>query len=295
MITLNYTVYVDVLFLLNLIVDTLILTSVAILTGQKINRLRFIFASVIGAAYSTLIFFPKLSVLKIMIFKILASVIITIIAFKFKSLINTIKNLTVFYLLTALYGGGIYAFYAFTPTGSNINISNGIYYIDLPLWSILALTFGYYFFIRYALKLLDNRNTNQAIRNIEIIILNKKFTVNALYDSGNNLYDPITMTPVMVVETSALKNIMPKNFIEILYENSTSAILKINEIHPELRVRLIPITDISGIKRNVIAFKAQKISDVEKNKEINNLLIGLTPTKLSHDNSYNALLHSKIR
>lgn len=294
-IILNYTVYVDVLFLLNIIVDTLILTSTAIITGQKIYKWRLIIASALGALYSTLIFFPSLSILKLIILKITISIIITVVAFKFKNIVHTFKNLVTFYLLSMLYGGGIYAFYSLTPSASKINFSNGIYYIDLPLWLILTLSFGYYFFVKYALKIIDNRSVNQTIRNVEITILNNTISLNALYDSGNTLYDPITMTPVMIVESKCFKNILSDSLINFFEQCDSSSLLKIHEKYPTLCVRLIPYNDISNTKKSLIAIKPQKIFDIEGNKEINNTLVAITTAKLSVDNSYNALLHSKAR
>ena len=57
---------------------------------------------------------------------------------------------------------------------------------------------------------------------------------------------------------------------------------------------MIPFKDISGNKSTVFAFKPTKVVDLEKNKEMPNILIGIINTQLCNDKSYEALLNSKL-
>lgn len=289
----NLTIYIDVLFLLNLILDYIILVTSALLNGAKAFKLRMIAAAAAGALYSVIVFFPTLNVLNIVIFKLLISFIIVLIAFEFKNLFNFVKNLITYYIVNAVYGGGIYAFYNFTVLGSKMNYSNGVYYIDLPLWAVIALAFVFYWLIKLFTIIFDGRITQKNIRKIEISFLSSKLTVDALFDTGNSLCDPISLMPVMLVQTDRFKNKFSKNILKEIENNDATSLPTLHSAYPELRFRVIPFKDITGNKTTVYAFKPSKITDVEKNKEMDGILVGLINTKLSEDMSYTALLNSK--
>ena len=139
------TIYVDILFLLNFFIDYIIIITTAFVCGREHNFKRIITASTVGALYSVAVFFPQLKILNILLLKISISIIITVISFKFLSLWSHIKIVITYYFVNFIYGGGIYVFYRFTSLGSRMNYSNGEYYIDIPLFIIIILTFTIYF------------------------------------------------------------------------------------------------------------------------------------------------------
>ena len=289
----NLTIYIDVLFLLNLILDYIILVTTVFLNGTKAVKPRMIIAAISGALYSVIIFFPTLSFLNMIIFRMLASAVIVAIAFEFKNLFNYIKNLLTYYIVNAVYGGGIYAFYNFTVLGSKMNYSNGVYYIDLPLWAVIVLAFVFYWLIKLFTKIFDGRITQKNIRKIEISFLSSKITVDALFDTGNSLCDPISLMPVMLVQTDRFKNKLGSSILNMIESNDSTFLPTLHSAYPELKFRVIPFKDITGNKTTIYAFKPTKITDVEKNKELGDMLVGLISTKLSEDMSYTALLNSR--
>ncbi len=289
----NQTIYIDVLFLLNLIPDYIILHTTAFLTGAKILKARQLIASIAAAIYSVIIFFPSLKILNIFFIKITFSFIVILIAFKYQSFIHHLKLTITYYLLTILYGGSIYAFYNFTVLGSKMNYSNGVYYIDLPLWIILLITFAFYFLVRFFTKISDSRTVQKNIKEIKIFFQNKSISVNALFDTGNSLYDPISLLPVILVESQKFKGKLCENIINKISESNPSDLPIIHNIYPEMKFRIIPFKDISGRKTVIFAFKPDKVTFTTDNTDLPELLIGIINTKLSQDNSYQALLHSK--
>lgn len=290
----NLTIYVDVLFLLNMIVDYIVLSSSALIGGRETVKIRLMLASACGAIYSVIIFFPELKLLNIIIFKLLISAVIILIAFKFINIYSYFKIFLIYYVVNAIYGGGMYAFYHFTSLGSRMNMSNGVYYIDLPLWAVIILTFIFYYIIKIFTKFAGSRAVKQQIRKLNIYFSGTHAAVNALFDTGNTLYDPISLLPVMLVETNALKGRLSESIIKEAMSASTDNLAVLHEIHPELKLRVIPFKDITGNKSFVYAFKPDKITDAEKNTELPRMLVGIISTKLSADNSFNALLHSKV-
>lgn len=290
----NLTIYVDVLFLLNFILDYIILVTTAFLNNIRPNSFRMICASSVGALYSVLIFFPQLSLINILLFRICISILIVLVAFKYLTIINFLKNILTYYIVNAIYGGSIYAFYNFTVLGSKMNYSNGIYYIDLPLWAILLLSFSMYWLIRLVTILFNNRTQSKNIRRIKIIFLEETISVNALFDTGNSLCDPISLLPVMLLQSDCLKSKLQAGVLKEIQKQSTDSLLILHKIYPELKFRMIPFKDISGNKSTIFAFKPKTVIDLERNKEIPNILIGIINTQLCNDKSYEALLNSKL-
>ncbi len=270
------TIYIDVLFLLNFFIDYIIIITTAFVCGREHNFKRIIAASAVGALYSVAVFFPQLKVLNILLLKFTMSILITVISFKFLSLRSHIKIFISYYFINFVYGGGIYAFYRFTNLGSKMNYSNGEYYIDIPLFLIIILTFSIYFLTRFLIVSLNNKP--KKITKIRIYHHNKYTDANAIVDTGNNLLDPISMLPVTLVENNVIS--------KIIGQEITDETFKAN------KMRIIPWKDASGDSKSIYAFKPSKIVNTENGAELNEMLIGIVQNNLTADKSYQALLHS---
>ncbi len=290
----NFTIYIDVLFLLNLIINYIILCSTALTANLMISKKRLLLAASLGAIYNVVIFFPTFEIFNLVIIKIAFSIIMLIIAFKYYGLFLYLKSILTYYIISAIYGGGMYIFHHFTSLGSKMNYSNGVYYIDMPLWLIITMAFGFYFLIKIFTKISDSRNIQKSIINVKIEFENTNIIVKALVDTGNSLCDPISLMPVMLIESSAFKNKLSNYFLEQVNRSCAESLQIMHKAYPKLKVRIIPFQDISGTQKIVYAFKPQKIYNLSENKEINNTLIGIISAKLTSDESYNALLHTKI-
>ena len=133
------TVYIDVLFVVNLIINYVLLLASGVLSKVKRKRLRILFGAFIGALYAVLIFFPDFSVIYTTISKMLISMVIVGIAFPFYSLRSYIKTLLIFYMVSFGFGGCVLGVFYFSSIGANLGAiySNGIFYFNLP-WTVLA-------------------------------------------------------------------------------------------------------------------------------------------------------------
>lgn len=282
------TIYIDILFLLNIIIDFIIIATTAFFTGRECNITRVLFASALGALYSTLIFFPQTTIINISILKILISLIMVAIAFRFSSPSTYFKTAAIYYIINFLYGGGIYVFYRFTALGSKMNYSNGEYYIDMPLWLILMVTVIFYFTVKFLSTSINKISTKNEKIKITIVLNNNSVTLTAIIDSGNALYDPISSLPVMVVQSDALKNLFDSTMLSLSKnEDSIYKALK------KYKLRIIPFSNAAGKKDTLYAFKPTKILLTESGEELNQMLVGITNHILSKNSDYCALLHSK--
>lgn len=291
MIKLNLTIYVDVLFLLNLVIDYIVIASTAFLTANKFLKVRAVIAACIGALYSTIIFFPQLKILNILIFKLVISAVIVIVAFGFKNTYTLIKNTLVFYIVNFIYGGGMYAFYRFTNLGSKMNYSNGEYYIDMPLWLIIVVAIVFYFLTKILSNTIGSNKLGAVKVKVEATVLDKKVAFDALIDTGNALYDPICATPVMLVESDCLKGVLTPDELNCLTGKKTSNFYSTIK---KLKARIIPFYTATGQNSSIYAISAKEVFDLTNNRSLGKMAVGIVNHSLSPDKSYNALLNSKF-
>src|SRR5690606_28445734 len=103
---------------------------------------------------------------------------------------------------------------------------------------------------------------------VKLVIDDVTLHLNGLVDSGNQLFDPITKSPVMILDTNNYEHLFPKTLIEQsknieLLTNDTCA-----ESHKwESRVRLIPYRGVGQEHQFLLAVKPDQITIYEGNKE----------------------------
>ena len=131
-------------------------------------------------------------------------------------------------------------------------------------------------------------------KTIDINLLGKHFTCEALVDSGNLLKDPLGNNEVIIVKSRALKGIISDELVEYNYENmDVSKVQNIISSSDEIlssRVRLIPYKHAGSNGGSIIlGIKADYI-EIDKNK-ISNVVIGLSNFD---DSEYDAILNPNI-
>ncbi len=274
-------IYVDILFFINFLMDTLLLATTALIAGRPVSKWRVPLAAALGGLEACILFFEPTPLLGIPL-RICLPIGMLLIAFPFERLATFGKTLLLFLTVGILFGGGIYAFYALTDAGSHMLFSGGVYYMDLPLWLLLALSFGFYGLARLFFFLLERRKEQGLLHTLEI----DGSSVLALLDTGNSLYDPITLTPVALCQWDSLT--LPEPLLQAVLHRDTSALPRLSQRYPELKLRLLPYTDASGGHTLIYAFRPKRflIDGAERRA-----LVGIVAHTLAPDGRFRALLH----
>ena len=247
-------VYLDLVFFINFMFDTLLLLTVNIILKRNAKLIRIILGGFIGSI-SIFFLFLNISSFTLFILKIIISVLMILIAFKKD---NFFKNFLYLYLVSIVLGGFLYFINdAFSYKHNGIIFINNGFSINIIL--ILLLT-PIILFI-YIKQVKSLKNINSYNYKVSFTYLNKKYTYTAFLDTGNNLYDPYTNNPVIILYD---KNINIKNPI------------------------YIPCNTING--NNLLsAFKLNKI--IINDKEIKRKVIIAITNKPFKINGVNMLLH----
>lgn len=272
------TVYIDVLFMVNFMINVLIIEGTGIIMCVDTKWYKSLISAMVGALYAVLVFFPGLSFIQSMAMKIILSAVLVWLAFGFKSRMHFLKMWGSFYLASFIFGGSIIAIMSTTSIGGKLGAvySNGEIYFNLPWRWVMVSALGTYALVLYFGHVRKKRVAKEAItRNLTIYINGKSVETKAIIDTGNSLFDPITGVPVIVCEHNTLKKIVPKGMEDMW--------------NAGLKVRLIPFSSIGkedGMMPAVIPDYV-KIDGYEAKK----CIIGITESTLSASREYHALLN----
>lgn len=291
-------VYLDILFLENLIINYFILLLTSKFTNIKTSTLRLFLGALLGAVYVlVLILCPNLKIYYTAGSKIVLSLIIIYISFPFKTIKIFLKNVIVFYLATFLFAGATFAFVYLSNGGGFIR--NGIVYIFRDTkWIMFILAIASVFImVRIVLEIMKGKITKEKLEvPIKLSFEGKVVELSALVDTGNFLHDPLTNKPVVIVEYKAVMDIFPTDLQRILEMPDISNLDSIYEAFTSSkwfsRFRLIPFSSLGKENGMLIGLRPDYIKIGSKNgyEEVNDVIIGIHNQELSSNNSYRAIL-----
>lgn len=186
------TIYIDLVFFINLIMDFYILSGVKFLLKLQTKLYRIILGSIIGSS-SIFLLFLKLNTLELNIYKILISIIMTYVTFGKNKFFNKLFYL---YIISIIVGGSLYLINDSLgyKVDSFIFINNG-YSINLIILLIISPLI-IYLYIKEFLKFKKKINTTY---NVIIKIKNKTINIEAFLDTGNKLIDPYFHRPIILL------------------------------------------------------------------------------------------------
>lgn len=289
------TIYLDVIFLENLILNFLILYAVGIETKSKVKFVRIVVSSVVGSAYTVLLYMINNDFFHSIIMKILLSLVMNYIAYKTNKIKEILKKIVYFYLTSFVFGGGALALIYVVNTGK-ISIHNGVISGKYTLLTIMIGVIVSFIVIIISFKLIKNKITKKdLVCNIKIIVNDKQIQTKALIDTGNFLKEPITNIPVIVAEHKLLKNIISDEILENI-ENILGGDLKnISETTKNeylSKMKIIPFSSLGKQNGILLGIKAQEaiIEQNEETKKIKKVIIGLYNKKISYKGEYHALI-----
>ena len=201
-------VYLDRVFLLNLLLDYLLLLAAAQLSGRTLHRLRLLACAAGGGAYAVLTFLPGCGFLRTPLCQLAVGSIIALCAYGGKR-----RPALLFLLLSGGLAGFVLALglWAGSPTGLLGRVYRGE--VSWPL--LLGAALGFYVLLRLLLGQ-GARHGGGELLKITISVCGRKQTVTALHDTGNTLRDPVSGRPALVLERNAAEELWPPEVAAVL-------------------------------------------------------------------------------
>lgn len=273
-------IYIDSLFILNLIIDYLLLLSAGKICSLKLKRLRMLAAACAGGLYAcAAVIAPQFFAMGTV--KIIAGALLTFIAFGTN---RFFRAFICFLAVAAAFGGAVYA-------ATRMGVTQGSARLYIPVsMKVLAVSFACcYAAVSLVFKRMGTKGA-RAVENVMLSFHGKKAEFKALRDTGNELTDPITGQSVLAASHEALAGLFPDEAAKLLeQENVLEAFEKLSEI-AELRgrLRIISFSSVGARDALMICFRPDELSI--SGKKARDILIGISRTQLSPSGEYDAVM-----
>lgn len=279
------TVYIDVLFLINFLMNVLILEGCEIVAGEMTTKIRKAASAGLGAIVSCAVFFPKFEFFTSIAMKAALSAAMVFCAYKIKSPKHFFKLTAAFYITSFVFAGGLTAFLTMSEIGSKIGAiySNGTWYFNLP-WKYFVLScIGVYCLLSFVGRMRKKKIAKKAAeRDVVIFVKGERCVVKGIVDTGNSLFDPIMGEPVIVCDYELLQNIIPKDGGDVF-----DAIQKAG-----LKLRAVPFTSV-GKENGIMAGFCPDRVEIDK-KCVKKCVVGVSERRLFKDEDYRVLLNPDL-
>ncbi|GIM27902.1 sigma-E processing peptidase SpoIIGA [Clostridium polyendosporum] len=265
-------VYIDVVVFENFIINSfLLLVTIQIVRG-KCNYKRIILSALLGALYTIVLFIPKLYLLTILPIKLLVAMVMVYVASSINDLIFLIKSSVIFILVSMLLCGFCFGFSMYQ---NNYNISESFIITSYSFkYMLLSIMIIYLLLYRIMIFIKDRKVIFDFTYEIEFTLSGECYKVKAFLDTGNELIEPATCLPVIIVEEK---------------------IIKIHELNKK-SIYYVPYKAINGHSGNLKGYKVDKVNLFKDNKKLvsKDVIICLCNEKLSSSNDYGALLSRAV-
>ncbi|MCL7746380.1 sigma-E processing peptidase SpoIIGA [Halalkalibacter sp. MEB205] len=297
----NMTLYIDVIWLLNLCIDYLLIALTALVLKRQFHHIRMILAALFASLIVFLMFSPIASLFNEPWMKFLYSAVIVFIAFGYRRLQYFLQGLLMFYFVAFMTGGGLFALHYFWHT--EIDVLDGMVQVNSGYFgsgiSWLFVLIGFpliWYFSKHRFETIEMKRVQyDQIVDVDITIAGYTFRTKGLIDSGNQLTDPLTKKPVMIIEAKLLYPFFSEqsvnhivHFHEHAHEGGEQSLLE--------RACIIPYRVIGQSQPFITGLRPDKIKIFlqEEQFETTNVLLGLQEKELSPDGVFNCIVHPKL-
>lgn len=275
--------------------NSIILYATAIILKIKPKTIRIIISSVIGSIYAIITYITEIQIYTSVILKAILAIIMVYVAFNPQNIKKMWKQMAIFYLTSFVFGGvTLYLIYYIKP--QEILIKNGIYVGEYILKVIMLGAIVAFVIIKISLRIIKTKiNPKDMFCKIKIKLDKNIIETKAMIDTGNLAKEPITNTPVIIVESTLLENILPNQILNNLEKILSGDLSQISEEMQEKyisKLRCIPFSSLGKQNGMLLGIRADEIQvETEDDKKISdNVIIGIYDKSLTKRGEYRALI-----
>ena len=246
-------IYGDILFILNMIIDYLLLGLTAVVAKRDLGLLRRIIASLMGGLSSFYIFVESENIVIDLLFRLTVAIIMILTVFGFKNIRILIKSLFIYYSFS-VFLSGVSILLSNVIKTNVIEINNTYFYIGIS--PIILIISSVIFYVCLVLFLRIKKGSDGATEcSVTLFYKYNSICLKGLIDSGNSICDLMSDSKILISSEKTIK-LLTGTDIEsyfLLPENAD-------------RCRVIPASTVAG---NTVlkAVRIDNASLVISNKE----------------------------
>ncbi|MDS0524971.1 sigma-E processing peptidase SpoIIGA [Clostridium sp. SHJSY1] len=191
-------IYLDVILIENFIVDLFLLSITFNVIKVQVKNIKLILAAVLGALYTIVMIFRSLNMFSVFPIQFCVAYLMNLIILGRKRWLIAIKSSGIFILSSVTLSG--ICFYL-AEIKNSYSLYNGLIINNFSLKSlILALMIIYITYFRAICYIKERSLISSFTFDIEIFIDDIKYVIKGFLDTGNELREPITNLPCIIVE-----------------------------------------------------------------------------------------------
>lgn len=276
------TVYVDVLFALNTVLNYLLLRASAAVGGCPGAPGRLLAAACLGGVYAVATVLPGLGWLSRLPVQGLCAGLMLAAAFGWHR--RTVRQGLIFFALSFAFGGAVLLLAQLVEPDCLLLGGRAYYAVSTPALLLLAA-------LGYAVAAVTLRglgaHTGGDILPLSLELEGRAVSVRALRDTGNTLRDPVSGQTVLVASAGVLAGLLPQ-------VQATEAQLRqpagLVGAYPECRFHLVPYRSVGTEHGLLLALRCR----VSRGRRGQTMLVAFSPTAVSADGSFDALWGGEI-
>lgn len=279
------TVYIDTLFLLNGVVDYLLLLCSARLAGEPLARLRCALGALLGGGYAVALFLPGMGFLYHPLCRLAVAVLMVLVAFSRSR--RLLRQVLIFFALACAFGGGVLAVSLFG--GRTLTFGPGVFYSAIDIKIVLVSAAFCYVVLSLLFRCWGQHSMARGeLKPVKLSFYDREITLTALIDTGNTLSDPVTGQPVLVVEGEFLSPLFPPGRGPGRRDtcDPAGALERLNEQWPG-RFRLLPYRAVGTDRGLLLAVRLDRVE--LGGQEQAGVLVALSPNPVSDGGNYQVL------
>lgn len=284
-------VYIDILFFVNLLINSLTLHLTSILLKHRISARRILFFASVLALYSSIMFFPRLGLFYSLVGKAAVLAISVTSAFPARSVCSALKSIAVFFAVNAIFGGVMLALIFCTDFGTRTEavISNGEIYFNLKLSTVLLSVVPAYL-TAYIVSAIRKQGIKKShcIAEMTVVFRQRKIKISAFADTGCDLCEPFSGKPAVIISRLAARKLLPHGFFKALTKDTNNSDLG----QYASAYRALPFFSINNKKGILNGFVPDGL--FINNTEIPHCTVAVAFGSLCEDGAYEALFNPCI-
>lgn len=257
-----YELYLDVLFLVNFMMDYLLLLIVRRMLKCSATHGNICLGALLGSGLTCVVVVLPLPypIIKLVLFHTLVNTCMIRAGLKIKTMRTFVKALIMLYIGGFLLGGILEAFRPYVKVGSLFfGLAILGYYMVLGIWKFLSYVHRW----------------NQYHCQVVLYLGEKHYQLKGLIDTGNGLRDPISGKPVSIISRGSVKELVKEERVE--------------------NIRYIPYRSV-GKKEGVLpAFQIDRMC-IRRGEElwVEAPLIGISEEEISQGGEFDMILNPNL-
>ncbi len=278
----QYVIYADTIAFLNFSLDGILLFGTARFCNCVLRPGRLLLAACAGAAYALSSALPALALLSSWPAKLLASVLLLLLAFGRMPLQRFLRVLLVFYGVSFLMAGVATAFAA--------SRAPMLLTLAAAFLTALLLSFG------SLRELRARRRRERSFVNICVSFMGVEKSLRALLDTGNELREPQSGAPVVLAEFSCLRPLFSRMLTRVFREYAERDIARVLlfavSVAPGGHWCLVPYRSVGREDGFLLGFRPERF--LIEGKDCADVVLCLVPGRFGSRDSYQALLSPRL-